>query len=130
MCDDIANQIIKQQEDKIVYEVRQAIGYNIDKQELVKALQYDRGQYQKGYADAMVILDKIRTEIKGLPRYSSNSNRYLAVYVDIYEVLKIIDKYRSYSPCDDCKHEGSFGKEFDDTCIKCKSGSNRAESEG
>ena len=29
----------------------QDVGVNIDKNELLKALQYDRGQYQKGYAD-------------------------------------------------------------------------------
>ena len=29
----------------------QNIGINVDKNELLKALQYDRGQYQKGYAD-------------------------------------------------------------------------------
>ena len=95
MCDDIANQIIKQQEDKIVYEVRQAIGYNIDKQELVKALQYDRGQYQKGYADAMAILDKIRAEIEELDRYYDNdyfSTNNCPMY-KCNEVLLIIDKY-------------------------------------
>ena len=40
------------------------------------------------------ILDKMKAEIKALPRYGSTSNRYLTVYVDIYEVLSIIDKYR------------------------------------
>lgn len=29
----------------------QNVGVNVDKNELLKALQYDRGQYQKGYAD-------------------------------------------------------------------------------
>lgn len=29
----------------------QNAGVNVDKNELLKALQYDRGQYQKGYAD-------------------------------------------------------------------------------
>ena len=29
----------------------QSVGVNVDKNELLKALQYDRGQYQKGYAD-------------------------------------------------------------------------------
>lgn len=27
------------------------VGVNVDKNELLKVLQYDRGQYQKGYAD-------------------------------------------------------------------------------
>ena len=29
----------------------QKVGINVDKDELTKALQYDRGQYQKGYND-------------------------------------------------------------------------------
>lgn len=29
----------------------QNVGVNVDKNELLKALQYDRGQYQKGYMD-------------------------------------------------------------------------------
>ena len=29
----------------------QNFGFNINKEELIKALQYDRGQYQKGYED-------------------------------------------------------------------------------
>lgn len=29
----------------------QKVGINVDKEELVRALKYDRGQYEKGYAD-------------------------------------------------------------------------------
>ncbi len=53
MMSDISEQIVKEQEDQFMYQFRQAIGYNIDKDELIKALQYDRDQYQKGYADAL-----------------------------------------------------------------------------
>ena len=49
------------------------------------------------YEEQESILDKIRADIKSLPRYGSNSNRYLTVYVDVYEVLKIIDKYKTES---------------------------------
>ena len=31
----------------------QKVGFDIDKEELIKALQYDRNQYNKGYADAV-----------------------------------------------------------------------------
>lgn len=34
-----------------VYSAVQRIGIDVDKNELLKALQYDRGQYQKGYED-------------------------------------------------------------------------------
>ena len=29
------------------------VGINVDKDELIRALQYDRGQYEKGYQDAV-----------------------------------------------------------------------------
>lgn len=32
----------------------QEVGINVDKEELIKALQYDREQYQKGYKDGYV----------------------------------------------------------------------------
>lgn len=48
---DIATQIRKAQDGRLIYEVQQAIGYEIDKEELIKALRYDRNQYEKGYED-------------------------------------------------------------------------------
>ena len=43
-----------QMQSQIVGEIYKAVmkvGVNVDKDELLKALQYDRNQYQKGYAD-------------------------------------------------------------------------------
>lgn len=34
-----------------VYKAVQRVGVNVNKEELLKALQYDRGQYDKGYED-------------------------------------------------------------------------------
>lgn len=34
-----------------IWKAVQKVGVNVDKNALMKALQYDRGQYQKGYAD-------------------------------------------------------------------------------
>lgn len=34
-----------------IYKAVQNIGIDVDKDELIRALQYDREQYQKGYAD-------------------------------------------------------------------------------
>lgn len=34
-----------------IYKAVMKVGVNVDKDELLKALQYDRDQYQKGYAD-------------------------------------------------------------------------------
>lgn len=36
-----------------VYKAIQKVGVDVDKEELLKALQYDREQYKKGYNDAI-----------------------------------------------------------------------------
>lgn len=58
-------QIVKQQEDN-VYRAVQEYGVTVDKEELVKALQYDRNQYEKGYKDAindvLKTLEKVSAE--------------------------------------------------------------------
>lgn len=48
--DEMYNTIIDSQENKI-FEAVSHYGISVDKEELIKALQYDRGQYEKGYAD-------------------------------------------------------------------------------
>lgn len=50
---DIQYQIIKQDEENVIYSVNQAVGYSVDKNELIKALKYDREQYNKGYRDGL-----------------------------------------------------------------------------
>lgn len=47
----ISEKIIKQTEDEIVYEVERQLMIDIDREELLKALRYDRDQYNQGYAD-------------------------------------------------------------------------------
>lgn len=54
----IVNEITKQHEDCITYAINQTMGYEVDKEELIKAMQYDRDQYDKGYQDGY--LDGVR----------------------------------------------------------------------
>lgn len=42
---------INNQKDNLVYEAVAKVGVDVDKNELIKALQYDRDQYSKGYYD-------------------------------------------------------------------------------
>lgn len=42
---------IKSQIDGEIYKAVMKVGINVNKDELLKALQYDRDQYQKGYID-------------------------------------------------------------------------------
>lgn len=60
---DIQSQIIKQDEENMMFAVNQTVGYDVDKEELIKALNYDRDQYKKGYADAMAVIEDIKTDI-------------------------------------------------------------------
>lgn len=46
---EIQTEIIKKQEDDFVTIVSQTLGYQVNKQELIEALHYDRDQFHKGY---------------------------------------------------------------------------------
>lgn len=51
IMDDIRKQTIIQEENNVLRAVWRS-GVNVDKEELIKALEYDRHQYEKGYWDA------------------------------------------------------------------------------
>ena len=80
----------------------------MDKDELIKAINYDRQQYEKGYADGKkVMLDKIMAEIEQLPTKTRTNwdgccpdiNYPEIEYVDVSkkQLFEIIDKYREVS---------------------------------
>ena len=49
--------------DNQVYQATMKVGIEVDKDELVKALEYDRNQYQKGYMDGFFNAEKEITNI-------------------------------------------------------------------
>ena len=49
--DSITKSLVKEKEDAIILEVKRKLGVDVDTGELLQALQYDRFQYDKGYAD-------------------------------------------------------------------------------
>lgn len=53
LFDEPLNPLITAMENAIVAQVSQTLHIKIDKDELTKALAYDRGQYEKGYMDAL-----------------------------------------------------------------------------
>ena len=64
MFRDIETQIIKRDEQTI-FKAIQNLDISVDKEELIKALNYDRDQYSKGYKDgANDILGDVRAEIE------------------------------------------------------------------
>ena len=91
---DIERQIVQTQEQTILNAISKC-DVVVDKDELIKAINYDRNQYSKGYKDGVDdVLDKIRAEIEQRKKNSSGEpNRDLAFNV----CLQIIDKYKAES---------------------------------
>lgn len=52
----IENQITQDFENRLMAEVKMKVDVNVDKDELLKALEYDRHQYEKGRDDAIEVL--------------------------------------------------------------------------
>ena len=78
----------EQTEQTILNAIRKC-GVYVNKEEFIKAMNYDRNQYSKGYKDGFInALDKIRVEIIEL---RSRQN------VGVLECLDIIDKYKKES---------------------------------
>lgn len=89
---ELQTQMEQKNEEMVIKAIRE-VGVNVDKEELIKALQYDRNQYTKGYKDGKNdVLDKIRTEMADL----KNSSLFGAVSnYDLTDVImEIIDKYK------------------------------------
>lgn len=55
IMNDMKTELVKRQEEQVLRAV-QSIGVDVDKEELIRALNYDRDQYEKGYRDAMAEL--------------------------------------------------------------------------
>ena len=64
ILENIIQQEMQEKEDKIFQEIKSQIAVDVDKDELLKALRYDRHQYEEGYEDGIMIerqkwLDKL-----------------------------------------------------------------------
>lgn len=78
-------EIEKQETEQLLLTVNQTIGFDVNKEELIKALQYDREQYTKGYSDSkidMLVKIKQAREEMEIASYSKG----------IDDVLEILDK--------------------------------------
>lgn len=54
--------LFDEEKDSMILKAVQGVGVNVDKDELLKALQYDRQQYNKGYQDCGAKMDGRRSE--------------------------------------------------------------------
>lgn len=57
---------LKDEADEYIVRVVQQMGVAVDKEELTRALQYDRGQYEKGYLTAV---EELRAELEDLREF-------------------------------------------------------------
>lgn len=74
--DPIIKKINMDSEDAIMAEISTQYGVKLDKEELKKALAYDRGQYEKGYADAMVAMSETVNELNRLKSLEFHGDNY------------------------------------------------------
>ena len=95
---EMQTQMMQQEEDSMIMQVSQQVGFAVDKEELLKALQYDREQYQKGYSDALeTIKEKIKEEIQEEHRvaFMTEYGGFLidGVVKGLLKSVEIIDKH-------------------------------------
>ena len=58
----IQENLIKQEEDHLMEQITETVGYQINKEELIKALKYDRNQYHIGFEDARKMYETSKGE--------------------------------------------------------------------
>lgn len=94
--------IMEERENAIFAKVQSTLGVDVDKQELIRALQYDRGQYDKGYRDGLkVATDTVRNYLLGLIEEWDNlgDRKYdlpnMQVYNHIRKELDDLEEYIS-----------------------------------
>ena len=81
----IATQINQDFEDRIMAEVKMKVDVDVNKEELLKALNYDREQYQKGVEDAKRVLKpkcRFLTKCMSHPKVSREYHEYCTLYYE------------------------------------------------
>lgn len=78
---------IQQKEEKYIMECVHNVGINVDKKELLKALSYDRHQYEKGYKDG---INKVSNDFKKVIEIVF-SNKYPEYKED--ELIELLKPY-------------------------------------
>lgn len=83
---DVATEFAKQQ-DEYIYRTIQSIDVKVDKEELIRALQYDRDQYEKGYRDAASEFAKCKESLK---HYLNTNEENGVIYIPKFVVEKMV----------------------------------------
>ena len=93
----VMGQLKTEQENHIV-SVIQEMGVNVDKDELVKALEYDRNQYTKGFNDGVKeFAERLENEIISDSAYGCDCKQFSGYYdytIKIGDIPEYIDKLK------------------------------------
>ena len=94
--------LMEERENAIFAKIQSSLDVDVDKDELIRALQYDRGQYDKGYRDGLkVATDTVRNYLLGLIEEWDNlgDRKYdlpnMQVYNHIRKELDDLEEYIS-----------------------------------
>lgn len=92
----IIEQLNNEREEMVLKQIWK-IGVDVDKEELIKALQYDRKQYEKGYSDGYAkAVDEFVKEIEA--EYDNDGCPNVADYLDykisIRDLLRIAEQLK------------------------------------
>ena len=105
--ENMTSQIIEEQEKKIIQCV-QKYNINVDKEELIKALKYDREQYQRGYQDGYKAGEKgcewvsgLILEIKRFENKMDKDKSIKSAYDITDKIINIIMNYSEEGADDD-----------------------------
>lgn len=95
---ELQTQLERKGENMVLNAVRK-MGVNVDKEELLKALQYDREQYEKGYADAKSKLQELKEQTRWIPVNENLPEEGVDVLVcDKYGEMRITNgKYYTFN---------------------------------
>lgn len=86
----IVRDLRNQRENTIVAEISVQLGVAVDKGELIRALQYDRQQYDKGFADGVKVeraelFDEIEQELNAALENNTRAKREHSLLTDKYD---------------------------------------------
>ena len=94
---DVLQKQIRLQYENDILKAVQEYSITVDKEELLKALQYDREQYEKGFADGTRAIARVLERLEEEKTYKSITHRRGNIYrtrfvnnIDIDKVIEII----------------------------------------
>lgn len=81
MVDEHIKEVQKQEETAVVAEITRKMGVDIDKDELIRALNYDRHQYEKGYTDGRLFgIHEVMSKVKRISNSQAIPKEQLEYY--------------------------------------------------